>query len=41
VTQSTIQNCFVKCCDVNKNQGGSDATEADGSGEDDVTQDED
>jgi hypothetical protein len=41
VTQSTIQNCFVKCCHMKKNQEGSDVKEVDGSGEDDVTQDED
>jgi hypothetical protein len=41
VTQSTIQNCFLKCGHVKKNQEGSEVTEVDGSGEDDVTQDED
>jgi hypothetical protein len=41
VTQSTIQNCFVKCGHLKKNQEGSDVTEVDGSDEDDVTQDED
>jgi hypothetical protein len=41
VTQSTIQNCFVTCGHVKKNQDGSDMTEVDGSGEDDITRDED
>jgi hypothetical protein len=41
VTQSTIQNCFVKCGHVKKNEQGSDVTEIDGSGEDDGTKDED
>jgi hypothetical protein len=36
VTQFTIQNCFVKCGHM-KNQEGSDMTEVDGSGEDDIT----
>jgi hypothetical protein len=39
VTQSTIQNCFVKCGHVKKNQEGSDMMEVNGSGED-VMQDE-
>jgi hypothetical protein len=41
VTQSTIQNCFVKCGHVKKNQEGSGVAEVDGKGEDDITQDED
>jgi hypothetical protein len=41
VTQSIIQNCFVKCGHMKKNQEGSDVTEVNESGEDDVTQDED
>jgi hypothetical protein len=41
VTQSTIQNCFVKCDHMEKNEEGSDVTEIDGSGEDDGPQDED
>jgi hypothetical protein len=41
VTQSTIQNCFLKCGRVKKNQDGSYVTEVNRSGEDDVTQDED
>jgi hypothetical protein len=41
VTQSTIQNCFVKCGHVKKNEEGSDMTEIDESGEDDGMQDED
>jgi hypothetical protein len=41
VTQSAIQNCFVKCGHVKKNEEGSDVTEIDGSGEDDGMQDED
>jgi hypothetical protein len=40
VTQSTMQDCFVKCGHV-KNQEGSEMTEVNRSGEDDVTQDED
>jgi hypothetical protein len=40
VTQSTIQNSFVKCDHMKKNQEGSDVTKVDGSGEDDITQDE-
>jgi hypothetical protein len=41
VTQSTIQNCFVRCSHVEKNQEGLDMMEVDGSGEDDVMQGED
>jgi hypothetical protein len=41
VTQSIIQNCFVKCGHVKKNEEGSDVKEIDGSGEDVGTQDED
>jgi hypothetical protein len=41
VTQSTIQNFFVKCGQVKKNEDGSDMTEIDRSGEDDSMQDED
>jgi hypothetical protein len=41
VTQFTIHNCFVKCGHVKNNQEGSDVTEMDGCGEDDVTQYED
>jgi hypothetical protein len=41
VTQSTIQNCFVKCGHVKKNEQGSDVMEIDGSGEDDGMPDED
>jgi hypothetical protein len=37
VTQSTIQNCFVKCGHVKNNEVGSDVMEIDGSGEDDST----
>jgi hypothetical protein len=41
VTQSTIQNCYLSCGHVKKNQEGSDVMEVSGSGEDDITQDED
>jgi hypothetical protein len=41
VTQSTIQNCFVKCGHLKKNEEGSDVTETDRSDEDDGMQDED
>jgi hypothetical protein len=41
VTQCTIQNYFVKCGHVKKNQEGSDVMEVNGSGEDNVTQEED
>jgi hypothetical protein len=41
VTQSTIQNCFVKCGHMKKNQERSDTMKVDGSSEDDVMQDED
>jgi hypothetical protein len=41
VNQSTIQNCFVKCGHMKKNQEGSDVMEVDGSGKEEVTQDED
>jgi hypothetical protein len=40
MTQSTIQNCFVKCGHM-KNQEGSDVTKVDRNGEDNVTQAED
>jgi hypothetical protein len=39
--KSTIQNCFVKCGHVKKNQEVSDVTEVNGSSEDDVMQNED
>jgi hypothetical protein len=38
--QST-KNCFVKCGHLKKNQEGSDVAEVNGSGEEEVTQDED
>jgi hypothetical protein len=44
VTRSTIQNCFVNCGHMKKNQKDqewSDVTDVDGSGEDDVMEDED
>jgi hypothetical protein len=41
VTKSTIQNCFLKCGQVKKNEERSDVTEINGSGEDDSKQDKD